>query len=108
VIQIVPKYLKHAILVCLFSVCLLFYYIHTIFTIYKQIKKIIKFKALAMNSWIKNDWQTALNASKKIANKCFYTAIKSDFFLNRNNHLKYVQQVKEFMYYSPYWQKNIY
>jgi len=40
----------------------------------KKTKK-IKFKALAMNSWIKNDWQTALNASKKIANKCFYTAI---------------------------------
>ena len=64
-----------------------FYYIHTIFTIYKQIKKIIKFKALAMNGWIKNDWQTALNASKKIANKCFYTAIKSDCLLNSNNHL---------------------
>ena len=43
--------------------------------------------------------------SKKIANKRFYTAIKSDFFLNSNNHLKYVQQVKEFMYYNPYWQK---
>ena len=42
---------------------------------------------------------------KKIANKCFYTAIKSDCLPNSNNHLKYVQQVKEFMYYNPYWQK---
>ena len=48
-----------------------------------------------------------MNASKKIANKCFYTAIKSDFLLNSNNHLKYVQQVKEFIYYNPYWQKNL-
>jgi hypothetical protein len=81
-----------------------FYYIHTIFTIYKTKKK---FKALAMNSWMKNDWQTALNASKKFANKCFYTAIKSDFLLNRNNPLKYVQQAKGFIYYNPYWQKNV-
>ena len=85
-IQIVPKYLKHAILVCFFCVLTFLIYIHTIFTIYKKNKK-IEFKALAMNSWIKIDWQTALNASKKIANKCFYTAIKSDCLLNSNNHL---------------------
>ena len=86
--------------------CLLtfFNYIHTCFYNLQKIKK-IKFEALAMNSWILNDWQTALNASKKIANKCFYTAIKSDFLLNSNNHLKYVQQVKEFIHYNPYWQK---
>jgi len=57
-----------------------------------------------MNSWMKNDWQTALNASKKFANKCFYTAIKSDFL---HNPLKYVQQVKGFIYYNPYWQKKM-
>ena len=64
VIQIVPKYLKHVILVCFFLLAYFFYYIHTIFTIYKKSKKIIKFKALAMNSWIKNDWQTAFLARK--------------------------------------------
>jgi hypothetical protein len=67
-------------------------YTHFFLAIYKNIKK-IKFEALAVNSWIKNDWQTALNASKKIANKCFFTAIESNFLLNSNNHLKYVQQV---------------
>ena len=100
-IQIVPKYLKHAILVCFF--CLLTLLLHTHNFHNLQNKK--KFKALAMNSWMKNDWQTALNASKKFANKCFYTAIKSDFLLNRNNPLKYVQQAKGFIYYNPYWQK---
>jgi hypothetical protein len=91
-----------------FSACLLFLlHTHNFYSL--QTKQKIKFKALAMNSWIKNDWQTALNASKKIANKCFYTAIKSDCLPNSNNHLKYVQQVKEFIYYNynPYWQKYI-
>ena len=91
----------------MFSACLLFLlHTHNFYSL--QTKQKIKFKALAMNSWIKNDWQTALNASKKIANKCFYTAIKSDFLLNSNNHLKCVQQVKEFIYYNPYWPKEIY
>ena len=81
---------------CYFSMCfLLAYFFFIAYTQFLQsTKKNKKFKALAMNSWIKNDWQTALNASKKIANKCFYTAIKSDFLLNSNNHLKYLQQVK--------------
>ena len=104
-IQIAPKYLNHAIL-CFFCLLTFFYYIHTFFYNLQKIKQ-IKFEALAVNSWIKNDWQTALNASKKIANKCFFTAIKSDFLLNSNNHLKYVQQVKYFIYYNPYWQTNI-
>ena len=34
--------------------------------------------ALAMNSWIKHDWQTVLNASNKIANKCFYNLLYSN------------------------------
>ena len=87
---------------------LTFFITYTQFLQSAKKNKKIKFRALAMNSWIKIDWQTALNASKKIANKCFYTAIKSDFLLNSNNHLKYVQQVKEFIYYKPYWQNNIY
>ena len=67
--------------------CLLTFLLHThnFYNLQKKQKK--EFKALAMNSWIKIDWQTALNASKKIANKCFYTAIKSDCLLNSNNHL---------------------